>query len=79
MPYYIYKITTGANETRKTLDKLEQHDAFKDAKVRAREMRAAMDAGDQYLIKVMFADNEAEAEQQLTEKRDAPILKEWEK
>jgi hypothetical protein len=42
-------------------------------------MRAAMDAGDQYLIKVMFADNEAEAEQQLTEKRDAPILKEWEK
>ena len=30
-------------------------------------------------IKVMFADNQLQAEEQLMEKRDKPILREWEK
>jgi hypothetical protein len=32
-----------------------------------------------YTVKVMFADSELEAEEKLMEKREAPILREWEK
>ncbi len=79
MPYYIYKITPGPTDLTKSLEKLEQHEAFKDAKLRAREMRAAMDSGDNHIIKVMFAENELDAEEKLMEKREQPILREWEK
>ena len=79
MPYFIYRITTGPTERLKRLEKLEQHGSFKDAKKRARDMRAAMDEGDDTQIKVMFADSELDAEEKLMEKREAPILREWEK
>jgi hypothetical protein len=79
MPYYIYRITAGPTTLVKTLEKLEQHDSFKDAKARARGMRAAMSETDRHQIKVMFADTELEAEEKLMEKREAPILREWEK
>ena len=79
MPYYIYKITQGPTQLIKTLEKLEQYDSFKEAKNRARAMRAEMSAADDYIIKVMFADTELEAEEKLQEKREAPILREWEK
>jgi hypothetical protein len=38
-----------------------------------------MSEGDGHQIKVMFADTELEAEEKLMEKREAPILREWEK
>ena len=79
MPYYIYKITEGPTDLLKTLEKIEQHDSFKDAKQRARSLRAAMNENDQYTVKVMFAASELEAEEQLLEKREQPILREWEK
>ena len=79
MPYYIYKITAGPTALVKTLEKLEQHDSFKEAKARARTMRASIGASDAPQIKVMFADTELEAEEKLMEKREAPILREWEK
>ena len=79
MPYYIYKITAGPTALVKTLEKLEQHDSFKEAKARARTMRASIGESDAPQIKVMFADTELEAEEKLMEKREAPILREWEK
>jgi len=79
MPYYIYKITPGPTDLTKSLEKLEQYEVFKDAKKRARDMRAAMDSSSTHIIKVMFADNELEAEEKLMEKREQPILREWEK
>lgn len=79
MPYYIYKITPGPTNLTKSLEKLEQHETFKDAKQRARAMRAASDDTDASTIKVMFADNELDAEEKLLEKREQPILREWEK
>jgi hypothetical protein len=79
MPYYIYKITPGPTGLTKSLEKLEQYDAFKDAKQRARGMRAEMSNSESHTIKVMFADNELEAEEKLMEKREQPILREWEK
>jgi len=79
MPYYIYKITPGPTDLMKTLEKIEEHDSFKEAKSRARSMRAEASESDNYIIKVMFADSELEAEEKLMEKREAPILREWEK
>lgn len=79
MPYYIYKITAGPTALVKTLEKLEQHESFKEAKARARSMRSVIQEGDNYQIKVMFAGSELEAEEKLMEKREAPILREWEK
>jgi hypothetical protein len=79
MPYYIYRITPGPTNLTRTLEKLEQHDSFKEAKQRARALRADMDEADKTIIKVMFADSELSAEEQLMEKREQPILREWEK
>ena len=79
MPYYIYRITPGPTNLTKTLEKLEQHDSFREAKQRARALRGEMNTSDGTLIKVMFADNELSAEEQLMEKREQPILREWEK
>ncbi len=79
MPYYLYKIIPGPTDLLKTLEKIEEHDSFKEAKQRARSLRAEMTAGENYSIKVMFADSELQAEEQLMEKREQPILREWEK
>ena len=79
MPYYIYKITQGPTALIKHLEKLEVHETFKDAKNSARSLRAETDNPDEFSIKVMFADSELDAEEKLMQKRDAPILREWEK
>jgi hypothetical protein len=79
MPYYIYKITPGPTDLLKTLEKIEQHESFKEAKQRARGLRAQMAETENSIIKVMFAESELQAEEQLMEKREQPILREWEK
>lgn len=79
MPYYIYKITQGPTALIKHLEKLEEHESFKEAKQKARDMRMEIVNPNEYTIKVMFADSELDAEEKLMEKRDAPILREWEK
>jgi len=79
MPYFIYKITPGPTNLTKTLEKLEQHESFKAAKNQAREMRAELDNTDKHIIKVVFAESELHAEEMLMEKREQPILREWEK
>jgi hypothetical protein len=79
MPYYIYKIIAGPTELVKTLEKIEQYDSFKEARQLARSLRAGMSDNDNYTVKVMFADSELEAEEKLMEKREQPILREWEK
>jgi hypothetical protein len=79
MPYYIYRITPGPTDLTKSLEKLAQYDTFKEAKQRARAMRAESGDNDTFTIKVMFADNELDAEEKLMQKREQPILREWEK
>lgn len=79
MPYYIYKITPGPTNLLKTLEKLEQHDSYKDARNSARNMRSTIKESENHSIKVMFAASELEAEEQLMEKREEQILREWEK
>jgi len=79
MPYYVYKISPGPTKLVSTLEKLDQYDSFKEAKTFARGLRAELPEGDKTRIKVMFAESELDAEEQLMEKREAPILREWEK
>lgn len=79
MPYYIYAVQQGPTALVKHLDQLEEYEKFKDAKNRAREIRATAAPDDTRVIKVIFAESALEAEEKLQEHREAPILKEWEK
>jgi len=79
MPYFVYKILAGPTPTFKELTLLNRFAAFKDAKQFARNQRAESGTGAAVTIKVMFADTELQAEEQLLETREAPILREWEK
>jgi len=79
MPYFVYRISAGATPLIKDLTLLKRFAAFKEAKQFARRERAAHGADTPATIKVMFAENELQAEEQLLEAREAPVLREWEK
>jgi hypothetical protein len=79
MPYYIYIVTGSETGNSKSATYVSEYDNFKDAKTEVRRLRteSPLDASKGY--KVMFAEERAEAEQRLTEHREQPIAKEWEK
>ncbi len=78
MPYFVYKISEGATALIKNLEKLDEFEGYKDAKNRARELRPEL-VNDKTLVRVVFADNALHAEEMLMEKREQPIMQEWEK
>jgi len=79
MPYYLYKITSRDSfELVKQLELLETFEAFKAAKNEAKRLRAeAPLEGVSY--KVMFAETQLAAEEKLLEKREKPVLMEYER
>lgn len=79
MPYYVFRIHESAGALVKNLELLETFEKFRDAKLHAKELRTNSEPGDTATIKVMFADNQLSAEEQLMEKREKPIVMEWEK
>ncbi|MDH5178351.1 MAG: hypothetical protein OEZ39_06980 [Gammaproteobacteria bacterium] len=79
MPYFIYKMNAGPTALIKHLEKIEEHNEYKTAKDRVREIRATQAANDTATYKVIFAPNALAAEEQLMEHREAPIMREWEK
>ena len=79
MPYFVYKIEPAVSDLVKNLEMLQDFDVYKDAKNFAKEERSKLSAEDKTTYKIIFADNALQAEEQLMEKRDAPILREWEK
>jgi len=79
MPYFIYRILPDPTSLVATLEKLRQFDNFQEAKIYARSLRAEQATEDSGQIKVTFAANALAAEEQLLEKREPPILREWEK
>ncbi len=79
MPYYVYRITDSAAGLVKQLELLDSFDSYREAKQLTKTTRHAMDSNDTAQIKVMFAENELSAEEQLQEKREKPITMEWEK
>ncbi len=81
MPFYfIYKITRGPTELVKTLEKINHHVSYKEAKQQVRDLRKSITGEDDDVIyKIIFSESELEAEETLSEKREAPVIREWEK
>ena len=77
--YFIFKITDTDNALVKQLEKIDRFDSYREAKQRIRELRNDNPPGNGVSYKIMFAENELQAEEQLQEKREAPIVQEWEK
>lgn len=80
MPYYVFKMTSPEGmELVKNLELLSKFESFRDAKNYAKEQRAALDGADASQVKVMFADNQLQAEEQLMAYREPVIVMEHEK
>jgi hypothetical protein len=65
MPYFVYKIGPL-----NILDKQGQVDSFKEAKTLANTLRKALDPMSGVRIKMIFADNELQAEDTLSQPRE---------
>ncbi|MCK9386872.1 MAG: hypothetical protein M0Q22_00560 [Sulfuritalea sp.] len=72
MPYYIYRVTPMGPI--RQLVKLSQFDVYKDASLEARRLRREADPGDGAAIRMIFAENELQAEDLLNQPpREAPM------
>ena len=79
MPYYLYKISVRDElNLVKDLELLDVFGAFREAKAEAKKRRAHQSEAE-VTYKVMFADNQLSAEEQLLEKREQPVLMEHER
>ena len=79
MPYYLYRISTpDAIDLVKNLELVDQFDSFKEAKTITKKLRTEQD-GQSYSYKIMFAENQLLAEERLLEKRERPVLMEFER
>jgi hypothetical protein len=80
MPYFIYKMTAQEGMSLvKNLVLINEFETFKEAKQYARDKRAELPQDSDEIIKVMFAENQLVAEEQLLEHREKPVLMEHEK
>ncbi len=80
MPYYVFRMTSPEGmELVKNLELINEFEKFREAKLFAKQQRANQDADDTAIIKVMFADNQLSAEEQLLAYREKPIVMEHEK
>ena len=69
MPYYLYEIV---EQPIRRLTRIGQYPSFKEAGAEAKQLRAAGTyAG---TVKVIFADNELQAEDLLSQVREAPPM-----
>lgn len=80
MPYYVFKMSSPEGmELVKNLELIGDYESFRDAKNFAKEQRANLAEGDTSIIKVMFAENQLLAEEQLMAYREKPVVMEHEK
>lgn len=80
MPYYVFKMTSPEGmELVKNLELIDEFDSFREAKNFAKNKRNELTGDDTAVIKVMFADNQLLAEEQLLAYREKPIVMEHEK
>ena len=79
MPYYIYDITPDPTGITQNLEYQNEFASFQEAKKFARNRRAELGPETNTQVKVMFAPNQLEAEERLLEKREKPVVMEWEK
>ena len=79
MPYYLFKIRQNDKlGLVKDLELLQEFDVFRAAKTEAKRLRAEQ-SDDEFIYKVMFAESQLSAEEQLQEKREKPVLMEHER
>lgn len=79
MPYFIYRIATGKQASARKVTHIGEFENFRDAKKDVKQMRLNQADGDTDTFKVIFSQDQAEAEKLLLEYREEPIAKEWEK
>ncbi len=65
MPYYIYKIHSPL----KNLEMLSTHASFKEASGAVKELRASSNPAEGATLRMIFADNELQAEDLLSQVR----------
>ncbi len=72
MPYYIYKVFEFPM---KRVEKIEQHDVYRVAADRTKTLRRELALTEQCNVKMIFAENELQAEELLMQVREpAPEL-----
>ena len=80
MPYYVFNMSSPEGmELVKNLELIGDYESFREAKNFAKSHRAELSKDDRTLVKVMFADNQLLAEEQLLAYREKPIVMEHEK
>lgn len=79
MPYYVYKILPTVSSIVKNMEQVAEFEIFKEAKTFAYDKRTELAEGDEAVYKIIHAKNSLQAEELLSEKREQPILREWEK
>ena len=80
MPYYVFKMSSPEGmELVKNLELIDDFESFREAKNFAKTKRAELEKGDTAQVKVMFADNQLLAEEQLLAYREKPVVMEHEK
>lgn len=77
--YYVYRISPTVAKLVKPMELLEVFENYKEARNYARAQRQDPASDPQDNFKVIFADNALDAEEKLSEFREKPIMKEWEK
>lgn len=72
MPYFLYRVTPQGPV--RVLSRLDQHDAFKTASTEAKRLRRELDLAPGEQVKVIFAENELQAEDLLNQVREGEPL-----
>lgn len=79
MPYFIYRIEQKPGQLVKKLTFNSRADSYKTAKSEVRTLRESIPDESEKFWKIVFAESELEAEELLHQKREKPVLMEWEK
>jgi len=76
MPYFVFKYQ---NNKFRSVEHIDTFDVYKDARALLKDLRKNKSPDNPNAYKVVYAEDVLEAEMLILEKRDAPILREWEK
>lgn len=76
MPYFVFKYQ---NNKFRSVEHIDTFDVYKDARALLKDLRKKKSPDNPNAYKVVYAEDILEAEMLILEKRDAPILREWEK
>ena len=79
MPYFIYRIDQKPDQLIKKLTLNSKANSYKDAKHEVKLLRESIPEESGQIWKIVFAESELHAEELLHQKREKPVLMEWEK